>query len=65
MEARGAPRLGTRGSLSEGKEGEGRGEKDKEGKERKKEGKERKLVIQGSHMVSGTQCPAWSDRVKK
>ena len=20
-----------------------------------------KLVIQGSHMVSGTRCPAWSD----
>ena len=24
-----------------------------------------KLVIQGSHMVSGTRCPAWSDPVKK
>ena len=24
-----------------------------------------KLVIQGSHMVSGTQCPAGSDPVKK
>ena len=24
-----------------------------------------KLVIQGSHMVSGTRCPAWSDQVKK
>ena len=23
-----------------------------------------KLVIQGSHMVSGTRCPAWSDQVK-
>ena len=30
-------------------------------KERKRE---RKLVIQGSHMVSGTRCPAWSDHVK-
>ena len=26
---------------------------------------ELKLVIQGSHMVSGTRCPAWSDPVKK
>ena len=24
-----------------------------------------KLIIQGSHMVSGTRCPAWSDQVKK
>ena len=24
-----------------------------------------KLVIQGSHMVSGTRCPAWSDQMKK
>ena len=24
-----------------------------------------KLVIQGSHMVSGTRCPAWSDQVKQ
>ena len=24
-----------------------------------------KLVIQGSHMVSGTRCPAWSDQQKK
>ena len=23
------------------------------------------LVIQGSHMVSGTRCPAWSDQLKK
>ena len=23
-----------------------------------------KLVIQGSHMVSGTRCSAWSDQVK-
>ena len=28
--------------------------------ERKKE-----LVIQGSHMVSGTRCPAWSDQLMK
>ena len=28
-------------------------------------GKERKVVIQGSHMVSGTQCPAGSDPVEK
>ena len=27
--------------------------------------KERKQVIQGSHMVSGTRCPAWSDYLKK
>ena len=24
-----------------------------------------KLVIQGSHMVSGARCPAWSDQVMK
>ena len=24
-----------------------------------------KLVIQGSHMVSGARCPAWSDLLKK
>ena len=24
-----------------------------------------KLVIQRLHMVNGTQCPAWSDKVKK
>ena len=23
------------------------------------------LVIQRSHMVSGTRCPAWSDQLKK
>ena len=28
-------------------------------------GKERKVVIQGLHMVSGTQCPAGSDPVEK
>ena len=27
--------------------------------------KEAQLVIQGSHMVSGTRCPAGSDPVKK
>ena len=27
--------------------------------------KEEELVIQGSHMVSGTRCPAGSDPVKK
>ena len=26
---------------------------------------EKKLVIQGSHMVSGTRCPARSDQLKK
>ena len=25
----------------------------------------KKQVIQGSHMVSGTRCPAWSDQVEK
>ena len=25
----------------------------------------RELVIQGSHMVNGTRCPAWSDQLKK
>ena len=30
---------------------------------RGKNGKEQ--VIQGSHMVSGTRCPAWSDLLKK
>ena len=35
-------------------------------KERKIEReKKSKLVIQGSHMVSGTRCPAWSDQLKK
>ena len=24
-----------------------------------------KLVIQGSHMVSGTRCPAWSNKLQK
>ena len=32
--------------------------------EKEKE-KEKELVIQGSHMVSGTRCPAWSDQLKK
>ena len=36
----------------------------REKKKRKKKEKE-KLVIQGSHMVSGTRCPAWSDQLKK
>ena len=27
--------------------------------------KKKKQVIQGSHMVSGTRCPAWSDQLKK
>ena len=27
-------------------------------------GRRGELVIQGSHMVSGTRCPAWSDQVK-
>ena len=26
---------------------------------------EEEQVIQGSHMVSGTRCPAWSDQLKK
>ena len=54
-----------------GKERERRrgGEREKEGW-RRKEGEggrgkkgvgEREQVIQGSHMVSGTRCPAWSD----
>ena len=25
----------------------------------------RELVIQGSHMVSGTRCPAWSNQLKR
>ena len=41
---------------------QGREKRDGRQKELKK-GK--KLVIQGSHMVSGTRCPAWSDQVKK
>ena len=32
---------------------------------RKIVGRGEELVIQGSHMVSGTQCPAESDPVKK
>ena len=28
-------------------------------------GRKKELVIQGSHMVSGTRCPAWSDQLKK
>ena len=39
--------------------------REKKEKEGKKSGIEKKLVIQGSHMVSGTRCPAWSDQVKK
>ena len=31
----------------------------------KQKKKENKLVIQGSHMVSGTRCPAGKDAVKK
>ena len=34
-------------------------------KEKKGEGKEEELVIQESHMVSGSRCPAWSDQLKK
>ena len=40
-------------------EEEGTEEENGEG-ERKEE-----LVIQGSHMVSGARCPAWSDQLKK
>ena len=32
---------------------------------REKVKRERELVIQGSHMVSGTRCPAGSDSVMK
>ena len=44
--------------------------KKKRKKERKKERKgkkneKKKLVIQVSHMVSGTRCPAWSDQLKQ
>ena len=31
----------------------------------KKGEKREQLVIQGSHMVSGTRCPAWSDKLQK
>ena len=46
---------------------EGKKEGMKEGKKEndKKKKKRKKPVIQGSHMVSGTRCPAWSDPVKK
>ena len=37
----------------------------REGRTREKEGKKKELVIEGSHMVSGTQCPARSDQLKK
>ena len=30
-----------------------------------KDRKKKELVIQGSHMVSGTRCPARSDQLKK
>ena len=33
--------------------------------EEEEEEEEEELVIQGSHMVSGTRCPAGSDPVKK
>ena len=39
--------------------------REKKEKEGKKSGIEKKLVIQGSHMVSGARCPAWSDQLKK
>ena len=35
--------------------------KKKKEEEGKKKRKEKEQVIQGSHMVSGTRCPAWSD----
>ena len=46
----------------EGWEEKEEGRKDRMKRNRKKE---RKLVIQGSHVVSGTRCPAWSDQLKK
>ena len=36
----------------------------KVGKEAGEEREKEELAIQGSHMVSGTRCPAWSDQVK-
>ena len=35
--------------------------KEKEEEKEKVKEKKKKLVIQGSHMVSGIRCPAWSD----
>ena len=63
--ASGARRKLARPAGREGRERR-KGKKKKEEKGRKKNGAGRKkeLVIQGSHMVSGTRCPAWSDQVK-
>ena len=36
-------------------------ESQRKAKGREEEEEKEKLVIQGSHMVSGTRCPAWSD----
>ena len=40
-------------------------EEEEEAEEEAGEEEETELVIQGSHMVSGTRCPAGSDPVKK
>ena len=45
---------------NERKEEENERKKERQ-KGRKKERKKKEKVIQGLHMVSGTQCPAWSD----
>ena len=44
---------------AKGREEEEEKEKEKENEE--EEAKEKEQVIQGSHMVSGTRWPAWSD----
>ena len=44
----------------EGEKEEGEKE-EKEKEEEEKKRKKKELVIQGSHMVSDTRCPAWSD----
>ena len=40
-------------------------EKERESERERERERKRELVIQGSHMVSGTRCPAGSDPVKK
>ena len=53
------------GENKNGTEEEEGNEKEKGREEEEEEEKEEKeLVIQGSHMVSGTRCPACSDQVK-
>ena len=40
-------------------------ERERKKKRKKGRGRKKELVIQGSHMVSGTRCPARNDQLKK